>query len=124
MYYNLRGLYQIEGLSLFYWIYRHLDINILQYISVRAGIAFFISFFLTMYLLPKFVRWARSKNASQPIYEYAPDSHQEKAGTPTMGGVVFIISTIIATILTVKLNNFYVVGAILALGLFSLWNKR
>ncbi len=72
-----------------------------------------------MYLLPKFVRWARSKNASQPIYEYAPDSHQEKAGTPTMGGVVFIFATIIATLLTVKLNNFYVVGAILTLGLFS-----
>jgi phospho-N-acetylmuramoyl-pentapeptide-transferase len=73
-----------------------------------------------MYLLPKFVRWAKSKNASQPIYEYAPDSHQEKAGTPTMGGVVFIFSTIIAVLLTVKLNNFYVIGAILTLGLFSL----
>ena len=105
---------------MFYWFYRHLDINIFQYISVRAGLAFFISFFLTMYLLPKFVRWAKSKKASQPIYEYAPDSHQEKAGTPTMGGVVFIFATIIATLLTVKLNNFYVVGALLTLGLFSL----
>jgi phospho-N-acetylmuramoyl-pentapeptide-transferase len=73
-----------------------------------------------MYLLPKFVKWAKSKNASQPIYEYAPDSHQIKAGTPTMGGVVFIFSTIIAIILTVKLNNFYVVCAILTLALFSL----
>ncbi|AXH11390.1 phospho-N-acetylmuramoyl-pentapeptide-transferase [Halarcobacter bivalviorum] len=105
---------------MFYWFYRHLDINIFQYISVRAGIAFFISFFLTMYLLPKFVRWAKARKASQPIYEYAPNSHQEKAGTPTMGGVVFIFSTIIATLLTVKLNNFYVVGALLTLALFSL----
>lgn len=105
---------------MFYWFYRHLDINIFQYISVRAGIAFFISFFLTMYLLPKFVKWAKSKNASQPIYEYAPDSHQEKAGTPTMGGVVFIFSTIIATLVTVKLNNFYVVGGLLSLAIFSL----
>ena len=105
---------------MFYWFYRHLDINIFQYISIRAGIAFFISFFLTMYLLPKFVKWAKAKNASQPIYEHAPDSHQEKAGTPTMGGVVFIFSTIIATLLTVKLNNFYVVGGLLSLGIFSL----
>ncbi|RXK05405.1 phospho-N-acetylmuramoyl-pentapeptide-transferase [Halarcobacter bivalviorum] len=105
---------------MFYWFYRHLDINIFQYISVRAGIAFFISFFLTMYLLPKFIRWAKVRKASQPIYEYAPNSHQEKAGTPTMGGVVFIFSTIIATLLTVKLNNFYVVGALLTLALFSL----
>ena len=105
---------------MFYWLYRHLDINIFQYISVRAGIAFFIAFFLTMFLLPKFVRWAKSKNASQPIYEYAPDSHQEKAGTPTMGGIVFIVSTIIAALVTVKLNNFYVVGALLTLIGFSL----
>ncbi len=104
---------------MFYWLYRHLEINIFQYISVRAGIAFFIAFFLTMFLLPKFVRWAKSKNASQPIYEYAPDSHQEKAGTPTMGGIVFIVSTVIAAIVTVKLNNFYVVGAILTLIFFS-----
>ena len=73
-----------------------------------------------MFLLPKFVRWAKVKNASQPIYEYAPESHKEKAGTPTMGGVVFVFATIIATLLTVKLNNFYVVGGILTLGIFSL----
>ena len=103
-----------------YWFYRHLDINIFQYISVRAGIGFFISFFLTMYFLPKFIRWAKGKKASQPIYEYAPDSHQTKIGTPTMGGLVFVFSTIIATVLTIKLNNFYVVGGLLTLGLFSL----
>eukprot|EP01029_Cantina_marsupialis_P018357 TRINITY_DN420956_c0_g1_i2.p1 TRINITY_DN420956_c0_g1~~TRINITY_DN420956_c0_g1_i2.p1 ORF type:complete len:370 (+),score=21.27 TRINITY_DN420956_c0_g1_i2:147-1112(+) len=72
-----------------------------------------------MYLLPKFVKWAKSKKASQPIYEYAPDSHQEKVGTPTMGGVVFIFATVIATLLTVKLNNFYVVGALVVLAGFS-----
>ncbi|MCG3716044.1 phospho-N-acetylmuramoyl-pentapeptide-transferase, partial [Aliarcobacter butzleri] len=51
---------------MFYWLYRHLEINILQYISVRAGISFFIAFVLTMYLMPKFIRWARAKKASQP----------------------------------------------------------
>ena len=38
-----------------------LDINIFQYISVRAGISFFIAFVLTMYLMPKFIRWDRAK---------------------------------------------------------------
>ncbi|RBQ29778.1 phospho-N-acetylmuramoyl-pentapeptide-transferase [Aliarcobacter vitoriensis] len=105
---------------MFYWLYRHLEINILQYISVRAGISFFIAFVLTMYLMPKFIRWARARKASQPIYELAPEAHQIKAGTPTMGGIVFIFSTLIATVLTAKLNNFYVVGGLLTLGLFSL----
>jgi len=105
---------------LFYWFYRHLDINIFQYISIRAGIGFFIAFFLTLFLLPKFIAWAKTKKKSQPIYEYAPLSHQEKVGTPTMGGVVFVFGTLIATLLTAKLNNPYVVGAILIIGLFSL----
>lgn len=104
---------------MFYWLYRHLDINIFQYISVRAGLSFFIAFVLTMYLMPKFIIWAKNKKASQPIYEHAPQSHQSKAGTPTMGGVVFIFATIIATILTAKLSNFYVVGGLLCLALFS-----
>lgn len=104
---------------MFYWFYKHLEINIFQYISVRAGISFFIAFVLTMYLMPKFIKWAKGKKASQPIYELAPQSHQEKVGTPTMGGVVFIFSTILATILTAKLNNFYVVSGLLTLTLFS-----
>ena len=104
---------------MFYWLYRHLEINIFQYISVRAGISFFIAFVLTMYLMPKFIKWAKAKKASQPIYEHAPQSHQAKAGTPTMGGIVFIIATIIATLLTAKLSNIYVVGGLLTLILFS-----
>ncbi len=105
---------------MFYWFYRHLDINIFQYISVRAGISFFIAFVLTMYLMPKFVKWAKAKKASQPIYEHAPQGHQAKVGTPTMGGVVFIFSTIIATLLTAKLSNVYVIAGLFCLALFSL----
>lgn len=104
---------------MFYWIYRHLDINIFQYITVRAGIGFFIAFLLTLYLMPKFIRWAKSKKANQPIYSLAPDSHKSKSNTPTMGGIVFVISTLIATILTVKLNNPYVVGGILTILFFG-----
>ncbi len=104
---------------MFYWFYRHLDINIFQYISVRAGIAFFIAFLLTLYLMPRFIKWAQSKNKSQPIYDLAPDSHKAKVGTPTMGGIVFVFSTLVAIILTAKLNNYYIIGAITTIGLFS-----
>lgn len=104
---------------MFYWFYRHLDINIFQYISVRAGIGFFIAFLLTLYLMPRFIKWAQSKNKSQPIYDLAPDSHKAKVGTPTMGGIVFVFSTLVAIILTAKLNNYYIIGAITTIGLFS-----
>jgi len=52
---------------MFYYIYEILNFNIFQYITVRAGIAFFIAFILTAYLMPKFIAWAKAKNAAQPI---------------------------------------------------------
>ena len=70
--------------------------------------------------MPKFVAWAKLKKANQPIYEFAPDSHQAKVGTPTMGGLVFVSTTIIATLLTAKLNNIYVIGGLVTIALFSL----
>ena len=97
-----------------------MDVNIFQYISIRAAIAFFIGFFLTFYIMPKFLKWAKNKNISQPIYNLAPDSHQLKSGTPTMGGLVFVFATIIATLLTAKLNNPYVIGGLLIITISSL----
>ena len=96
-----------------------MDINIFQYITIRAGIGFIVAFFLTMYLMPKFIAWAKARKANQPIYDLAPDSHKEKVGTPTMGGVVFVFTTLIATLLTAKLNNPYIIGALLIIALFS-----
>ncbi len=103
-----------------YWFYRHLDVNLFQYITVRAGFAFFIAFVLTIYLMPLYIRWAKGKKASQPINKFVPKAHLKKRDTPTMGGVVFIFATVIATLLSAKLNNPYVVGALLTLLAFCL----
>ncbi len=103
-----------------YFLYQYFNINIFHYITVRAGISFFISFILTLYLLPKFIRWAKAKKASQPIYSLAPKSHKAKSNTPTMGGVVFIFSTTIASLLCAKLNNIFVLTALLTIILFSI----
>ncbi|WP_353661865.1 phospho-N-acetylmuramoyl-pentapeptide-transferase [Hydrogenimonas sp. SS33] len=103
-----------------YWFYRHLDVNLFKYITVRAGFAFFIALALTLYLMPLFIRWAKAKKASQPINKFVPKAHLKKKDTPTMGGVVFIFSTLIATLLSAKLNNPYVVGALATLMGFCL----
>ena len=103
-----------------YLIHQFFDINILGYISIRAGVAFFIALFCTLFLLPLFIKWAQKTESVQPINSWAPQRHQEKASTPTMGGIVFIGTTIIASLLTIKLTNMYAIGAILTLILFSL----
>ena len=103
-----------------YLFYHYFHINLFQYITVRAGISFFIGFILTLYLMPRYIRWAQKRKANQPIYQYAPESHQGKASTPTMGGIVFLFSTLIAVLITVKFSNFYAMGAVLTLLLFAM----
>jgi phospho-N-acetylmuramoyl-pentapeptide-transferase len=96
-----------------------LDINLFNYISVRAGFAFFIAFLLTLYIMPKYLSWAISKKANQPISKYVP-AHANKQHTPTMGGAVFLVSTIIASIFSANLANPYVIGGLITLVGFGL----
>lgn len=103
-----------------YWLYELASINIFQYITVRTGIAFFISFTLTLFLIPKFIKWAKKRDANQPIYALAPKTHQKKANTPTMGGLVFLFSTIFASLLCMQLDNIFAIGGLLSIILFGL----
>ncbi len=103
-----------------YLFYHYFHINLFQYITVRAGISFFIGFILTLYLMPKYIRRAQKKKANQPIYKYAPEAHQAKSTTPTMGGIVFITSTLIASLITIRFDNLYAMGGILTILLFAL----
>ncbi len=102
-----------------YYIYEIFDINILQYISVRAGIAFLIAFCCTILFTPRYIRWAKAKNANQPINKWV-EGHKTKQSTPTMGGAVFLSATIFASLLTTKLHNPYVVGGLITLIGFGL----
>ncbi|BCD67443.1 phospho-N-acetylmuramoyl-pentapeptide-transferase [Nitratiruptor sp. YY09-18] len=101
-----------------YLLYQFFHINLFQYITVRAGFAFFIAFILTIWLMPKFIKWAIAKNSYQPIYSLAPEHHQKKAQTPTMGGLVFTTCALIASIFTVDLHNPYVFGAFVVIILY------
>ncbi len=96
-----------------------LDINLFGYISVRAGFAFFIAFTLTLFVMPKYLAWAISKNANQPISKYVP-AHEGKRHTPTMGGAIFLSATLIAALLTVDLSNLYILGGLITLVGFGL----
>ncbi|MBC8238775.1 MAG: phospho-N-acetylmuramoyl-pentapeptide-transferase [Helicobacteraceae bacterium] len=103
-----------------YWLHQTLDINILGYLTIRGGLAFFIALALTLFIMPFFIRWAQKTSSVQPINDWAPERHKEKASTPTMGGIVFIGATILASLLTIKFSNVYALTAIGTLILFSL----
>ncbi len=96
-----------------------LDINLFGYISVRAGLAFFLAFILTILVMPKYLAWALSKNANQPISKYVP-AHEGKRHTPTMGGIIFLGATLFSALITVDLTNPYMLGGLITLTGFGL----
>jgi len=105
---------------LLYWLHELLNINLLGYITIRAGVSFFLALFFVLFFMPKFIRWAQRTSNTQPINDWAPERHKAKASTPTMGGIVFISATLLASILTIDFSNLYSLGALLTLILFSL----
>lgn len=106
-----------------YYLYSHFGINLFQYITFRAGVSFFIAFFLSLALMPLFIRWAKAKKANQPISTFVP-THEGKKDTPTMGGFVFIFSTIIAVLFCADITNPYVIIGVLTMIAFCLIGAR
>lgn len=101
-----------------YLLYKFFNINFFSYITVRSGVAFFIAFFLTAIFMPKFIAWAKLKKANQPIYELAPSTHKAKNQTPTMGGIVYVISAVIASLICMEFTNLYAICGVLCLVFF------
>ncbi len=100
-----------------YELYLYFDINLFSYVSVRAFISFIISFLLSLVLLKRYIKYAKNK-VLQPIYDDAPKRHQEKNATPTMGGVIFLLASIISALLCVDISNDYFLIALLVIVLF------
>lgn len=105
---------------MFYYFAEIFNVNFLSYITVRAGFAFFFSFVLCVLALPFFIRWAKKTCASQPIYELAPSTHQTKCHTPTMGGVIFVASAVVASLFSAKLDEPFVLISLFVIVSFSL----
>ena len=84
-------------------------INLLQYISVRAGGALLTAFLICLIFGNRFINWLKSKqHDGQPIRSYGPETHLKKKGTPTMGGLLMLIAVGISTFCWGNLANPYI----------------
>jgi len=80
-------------------------LNALSYLSSRAILALMTSILISLILSPPLIRRLRALKLGQPIRELGPETHFEKKGTPTMGGVVIIFATLLSAFLWMDLNN-------------------
>ena len=89
-------------------------LNLIRYISFRAGAAAGTALLIGLLLGPKFISWLRAtQGKGQPIREDGPQSHLSKRGTPTMGGLLILISLSVSVLLWMDLKNQYVWACLL-----------
>jgi phospho-N-acetylmuramoyl-pentapeptide-transferase len=84
--------------------------NIFRYITFRAGAAVMTALIIAFIFGPSMIRWLRARQGKgQPIRPDGPQRHVlEKQGTPTMGGLLILISSVGATLLWADLTQLYV----------------
>ncbi|MCC7394143.1 MAG: phospho-N-acetylmuramoyl-pentapeptide-transferase [Sphingomonadaceae bacterium] len=81
-------------------------LNLIRYLSFRSGAAIATAMLIGMIIAPKFIMMLRVKQGKgQPIREDGPQSHLAKRGTPTMGGLMILISLTISSLLWMDLSN-------------------
>ncbi len=109
---------------LYYLLYERLfpqvsPFRVFRYVTFRTAFAGITALFLCIALGPWLIAKLRQLQIGQHIREEGPRSHQKKAGTPTMGGVLIVISIVIPTLLWADLRYVYVWIAMLALLSFA-----
>jgi len=79
--------------------------NVFRYITFRTIYAAITALFICFVLGPWLIRKLETLKIGQPIREDGPDSHLAKKGTPTMGGILIIFASVLATLLWANLTN-------------------
>ncbi|MBL8221042.1 MAG: phospho-N-acetylmuramoyl-pentapeptide-transferase [Bryobacterales bacterium] len=90
-------------------------LRLFGYVTFRTALASLSALFLGIALGPWLIRKLRELAIGQHIREEGPKGHQKKAGTPTMGGVLIVISIVVPTLLFTNLRNPYVWVALFGL---------
>ncbi|VDH03342.1 phospho-N-acetylmuramoyl-pentapeptide-transferase [Bergeyella zoohelcum] len=100
-----------------YYLYEYLTaqgihipgLNLLRYISFRAGMAVLFSLWIALVYGKKIIVFLRRKQMGELVRDLGLDGQKQKEGTPTMGGLIIIIATLVPVLLFTKITNIYIV---------------
>src|SRR5436190_4381059 len=97
---------------LFDYVHKILSVpgdGVFQYITFRSGLAIILSLAISTIFGKRIIDFLRKQQIGETVRELGLAGQNEKAGTPTMGGLIIIIATLIPVLLLAKLNNIYVI---------------
>src|SRR4051812_39509011 len=116
---------------MFYWLYEHFSagahghipvLNLLRYLTFRTIMATATAQFVVVAMGSRFIRWMKARQGKgQPIRPEGIERHViEKAGTPTMGGVMILAGIFAGALLWADLSNVYVWAVLIVTGGYGL----
>jgi len=97
---------------LFEYLENHYNLSgagLFQYISFRSALAFMISLLFSTIYGKRIINYLQQKQVGESVRDLGLEGQVEKAGTPTMGGVIIILATLIPVLLFAKIDNIYIV---------------
>lgn len=99
-----------------YYFFQYLDsqfnipgAGVFQFITFRAAAAFILSLLISTIYGKRIISFLRNQQVGETIRDLGLGGQQQKSGTPTMGGIIIILATLIPVLLLAKLNNIYVI---------------
>ncbi|MFK5879662.1 MAG: phospho-N-acetylmuramoyl-pentapeptide-transferase [Flavobacteriaceae bacterium] len=107
-----------------YYLFEYLDkhyqfsgAGLFQYISFRSALAFVFSLLISSVYGKRIINYLQRKQVGESVRDLGLEGQKEKAGTPTMGGIIIILATLIPVLLFAKVNNVYIIMLIIT----TLW---
>lgn len=83
--------------------------GVFQYITFRSALALIFSLLISTIFGKRIINFLRNQQVGETVRELGLEGQSQKAGTPTMGGLIIIIATLIPVLLLTKLNNIYII---------------
>lgn len=83
--------------------------SVFQFITFRAAAAFILSLLISAIYGKRIINFLRKQQVGETVRDLGLEGQQQKTGTPTMGGIIIILATLIPAILLAKLDNIYII---------------
>ena len=83
--------------------------GLFQFITFRAAAAFILALLVSSIYGKRIINFLRKQQVGESIRDLGLEGQIQKAGTPTMGGIIIIFSTLIPVLLLTKLDNIYII---------------
>ncbi|PID58159.1 MAG: phospho-N-acetylmuramoyl-pentapeptide-transferase [Ignavibacteriae bacterium] len=99
-----------------YYLFQYIDelysppgFGVFKFLSFRSMLAAITALFIAFYIGPKIIKYLQKKQIGEKVRELGPQSHKLKEGTPTMGGIIILLSIVAPVLLWADIKSVFIV---------------